>query len=299
MVLFCAWVGCRHPAVLQSPQVGSANPVESLTVESYGTPPCPEQPPAFAPSAPAAASGSVSTSGTRSVPPGGRQKGDSEAEKLDRSAMEQSLHATLEHAESNLKQALQVCDKLGCSPRVRARVLVHLGIVWVSQGKESEAATAFEKALGIDRFIRPEADYNSNATAEAFAVAQAKTGTQGMVVMTVAEQVVNTPVPIFAELHPDIHVAKVTAFYRWPGDERKKVALKPKGRGWAGAVPPDLSEREGTLEYFVKAYDDGGDVVESVGSKNSPLKTMIRKEVECRPHLPGEPPIPPIRIYAD
>jgi hypothetical protein len=239
---------------------------------------------------------------------------DAAAKKLDKDAMETDfLNANFDAAEKKLKDAVKTCDgKDACTPKIKAQILVHLGIIQVNLSKKDDAEKAFVDGLKIDNSVAPESDYVSPDVEKVFKEAKAKAAggaatpppdkTGGGTEPTsppgeleheqVKEQMVETPVPLFVGIPEGMKVAKVIVMYRpFGAEEWKKLELKKAGNGYAGEIPCEETGTTGDLKYYIKAVDSGGDPIAEVGSKNKPMMTKIKNQLEGEPpHLPDKAP---------
>src|SRR5207248_2620333 len=102
------------------------------------------------------------------------------------------------------------------------------------------------------------------AAAEKAAPAKAGAGAapSGDVVHTPpAEQMVNTPVPIYVEAPQGESFKKVKIHYKpYGGTDWKTLELDHVKGGWGIELPCLDVGTTGTLTYFIQAYDDGGDM---------------------------------------
>jgi len=100
---------------------------------------------------------------------------DNAAKKLDKDAMESEfLNANFDGAEKKLQEAVKTCGEKDCTPKLKATVLIHLGIIQVNQSKAADAEKSFVEALKIDASVAPESDYVSPEVQKAFDAAKAK-----------------------------------------------------------------------------------------------------------------------------
>jgi hypothetical protein len=237
---------------------------------------------------------------------------DAAAKKLDKDAMDNDfLNANFDAAEKKLKDAVKACGEKDCTPKIKAQVLVHLGIIQVNLGKKDDAEKSFVDGLKIDSAAAPEADYVSPDVDASFKAAKAKASGGGTTAPPdktaapdtppppselehehVKEQMVETPVPLFVGIPEGMKVAKVIVMYRGFGaEEWRKLELKKMGGGYAGEIPCEETATTGDLKYYIKAVDSGGDPIAEVGSKNRPLITKIKNQLEGEPpHLPDKAP---------
>ena len=97
---------------------------------------------------------------------------DAAATQLDQEAMNNDfLTADFPKAEGSLKRALTTCGASGCSPKVKAVIFMHLGIVQVNNDKPSEAEGSFVEAIKLDSTVAPEKDFTTPEVEKAFEAA--------------------------------------------------------------------------------------------------------------------------------
>ncbi|HQP35562.1 MAG TPA: hypothetical protein PLI95_10290 [Polyangiaceae bacterium] len=235
---------------------------------------------------------------------------DNAAKKLDKDAMESEfLNANFDGAEKKLQEAVKTCGEKDCTPKLKATVLIHLGIIQVNQSKAADAEKSFVEALKIDASVAPESDYVSPEVQKAFDAAKAKAsgaapaktsdgGEQPEMAegelnhVPVAEQMVDTPVPLWVEVPEGMKIGKVIVMYRpFGAEEWKKIELKKKKGGFGGDIPCADVGTTGDLKYYIKGLDPGGDPIAEVGNKNKPNITKIKNQLDGEPpHLPDTAP---------
>ncbi|PKN36398.1 MAG: hypothetical protein CVU63_16445, partial [Deltaproteobacteria bacterium HGW-Deltaproteobacteria-20] len=175
---------------------------------------------------------------------------DAAAKKIDQDAMNNDfLMADFPKAEANLKKALDTCGDSGCAPAVKTQILVHLGIVQSNLGNDAAAEETFVQAIRLHGAVSPDADFVTPEIQKVFDAAKAKSasGAAGGGTDTpdtpptsdgevghepVAEQMVNTPVPIWVSVPEGMPVGKVIVRYKPFGGSWKKLNLQKKRDGW-------------------------------------------------------------------
>ncbi|WP_437534136.1 hypothetical protein WME79_08565 [Sorangium sp. So ce726] len=224
-------------------------------------------------------------------------------------------------AERKLRAALDACGESGCSPAVKARLLIALGTVLAQSRKGLEDARgAFADALRIDPLAKLDPDLANPDASSAFEQARAATGagaagspaaagTAGSLPAAGApeaaeaqlqsaplpEQHVRTPVPLYVEVSTDLlpSVKQVTVWYLAPGEReyRSLVMKKLRGQGFGINVPCAAVGRTGELRYHVAAVDEDGAILASAGTRDAPLVTQIRESItSAPPRWPGHAP---------
>jgi hypothetical protein len=238
---------------------------------------------------------------------------DAAAKKLDKEAMDNDfLNANFDAAEKKLTDAVKTCGDSGCTAKIKAQILIHLGIIQVNLTKVADGEKSFIEAIKTEASAAPEGDFTTPEIEKAFSEAKKKAssptaaatpaaaGSSGapaegggeLTHPPVPESPVNTPVPIYAEPPEGMKVVKMIVMYRgFGGTEWKKLELKKSGNGWSGMIPCDEVGTTGDLKYYVKAVDDTGDTVAEVGKRDKPLVTKIKNQIEGDPpHLPSAAP---------
>jgi hypothetical protein len=248
---------------------------------------------------------------------------------IDEQALNHSEHAMtteylethFEAAEKELRQALALCGPNGCAPETVAEIHRDLGVLYiVGMGRVPAGKAELEEALKTDPKVAldpdlttPELDATFAAVAAGLGITpappKARTkvsaeGTQvqqsvtssssnGDIVHTVpAEQMVDTPVPLYLEPAPGTSFKKVKVQYLPYGStDWKTLELDPIKGGWGIELPCNDVSAAGPVAYFFQAYDQAGDVAATSGSRQQPHKVMIVRELSGEPpHLPGRPP---------
>lgn len=107
-----------------------------------------------------------------------------------------------------------------------------------------------------------------------------------------AEQLVNTPVPIYIEIPEDVGAAKVSLRYKpFGGTKWKTIPMEPVGDGFGAEIPCEDVTTTGDIKYFIIAKDDAGDPAGTAGSMKEPFKVPIKNEIDGdAPSLPGKKP---------
>lgn len=233
---------------------------------------------------------------------------DAAATKIDQDAMNNDyLNVEFAKAEANLKKALDVCGANGCSPNVKARIYVHLGIVQANNNNSTMAEDSFVKALEASPNATLDPDFTTPEISVIFDSARArvggggaqppeKTGEDGSSPSEVShepvvEQMVNTPVPIWVQTPSTMESDKVIVRYRPFGGSWKKQYLRQQKGGWGGNIDCNEVTTTGALKYYITVLDKSGEPITSVGSLDKPFVTQIKNQLDgAPPHLPNEPP---------
>lgn len=240
---------------------------------------------------------------------------DAEAMKLHDQAMDEDyLAVEFDKAEKKLKDALKKCGKDGCSAKVIGKLHIALGTVYGGANKLDQAKNEFVEALKADPKAALIDALTTPELAKAFKDAQKEAGAgaakpppgeepaepaepggkkpEGDLAHTpVAEQAVNTPVPVYIELPDDIGATKVTLRYKPFGATKWKSLEMPKvGDGFGVEIPCDDVTTTGDIKYYIVAKDDAGDPVGTAGSLKAPYKVPIKNDIDEAPSLPGKKP---------
>jgi hypothetical protein len=241
---------------------------------------------------------------------------DADAMKLHDQAMDEDyLAVEFDKAEKKLKDALKKCGKNACTDKVISKLHVALGTVYGGGSKMDQAKAEFvlalkadPKAALIDALTTPELskafkEAQKDAAAAATEKSSADSGDEdgekpaakkpgGDLAHTpVAEQAVNTPVPVYIEVPEDIGATKVTLRYKPFGSKKwKSLEMEPVGDGFGVVIPCEDVTTTGDVKYYIVAKDDAGDPAGTAGSLKAPYKVPIKNDIEEAPSLPGQKP---------
>lgn len=254
---------------------------------------------------------------------------DKEALKLHDQAMDEDyLAVEFGKAEAKLKDALKRCGATGCTPKVLGKLHVAMGTVHGANNKLDLAQESFFAALKADPGAALNESYTTPELAKAFEAAKKKAGVTGKPAPVAtgekpagetgekpagggetgetetpsrkpagdlnhtppAEQVVNTPVPIYIEIPEEVGAVKATLRYKPFGGNKWKTLEMPRvGDGYGAEIPCEDVTTTGDIKYFIIAKDDAGDPVGTAGSMKEPYKVPIKNEIEDEPKpLPGK-----------
>ncbi|WP_437738723.1 tetratricopeptide repeat protein [Sorangium sp. So ce1335] len=238
---------------------------------------------------------------------------DAEAMKLHNQAMDEDyLSVEFDKAEKKLRDALKRCEKNACTRPVIGKLHIALGTVYGGGGKLDQARAEFVLALRADPKAALIDALTTTELAQAFKEAQkdvqsgagkgagetsgeggkpAKQAAGDVPHTPVAEQAVNTPVPVFVEVPEEIDAAKATLRYRPFGSPKWKSLEMPRlGDGFGAEIPCEDVTTTGDVRYFVILRDEAGDPVGTAGSMQAPHRVPIKNEIETEPSLPGQDP---------
>lgn len=107
-----------------------------------------------------------------------------------------------------------------------------------------------------------------------------------------AEQRVNTPVPLYFEPPSGADVAQVILRFKpFGATHYRKVPMVRLGEGFAYEIPCHEVTTTGHLRYYIELLDAEGHLLESLGSRKSPLHVGIKTDIEGDPpRHPGKKP---------
>jgi hypothetical protein len=231
---------------------------------------------------------------------------EKEARLLDKKAMDEDyLGTAFTKAQDRLSTAITRCGVDKCSVALRAQLRRDLGVVLVGgQVDRTQGIKMFADAIALEPQIALDPDVRTREIDAAWA--QAKGGTSsgvGNAALPIngdfrhsppAEQVVNTPLPLYAEYVGAEKVAKVVARYKAAGmTEFHTVTLKPAETGpGLSALVPCADMQEGPLEYYLQGSNANGDPVAATsGGPAHPFTVAVKKAIAGEaPHLPGMAP---------
>ena len=224
---------------------------------------------------------------------------DKVALKLDDEALGQDyLETNFIRAEKKLQQAIAICARNACSPRVLAQIHRDLAVVhMVGLGKVEAGKADLKTALELDPSIELDPNYATPDLKKAFdQIRGVKTPPKeepkkGIGHTPVTEQAVATPIPIFATFG-GAGTSKLRVWYKGPGAERwASVNMEPKGSGLAAEIPCNAAAKAGDLQYFIEALGEEEETIDKDGSRTEPHTITIKNELEGEaPHLPDESP---------
>ena len=103
---------------------------------------------------------------------------DAQAESAYKKAMEEDyLDTKFDDAEKKLNKAIEVCGEKACSPKVKAKLYMGLGIVLAGgKNKLDEAKESFAEGLKLDPTVVPDPDYVKSEIKFAFDEAKKSKG---------------------------------------------------------------------------------------------------------------------------
>jgi Dickkopf N-terminal cysteine-rich region len=242
---------------------------------------------------------------------------DAQLEKAITTAMDvEYLETSFDKAEKRLRNAIETCGADKCTPALKAKGLMALGIVLAGGKKQlDDAREVFVEALTIDKDAKPADELRSSEVNFAYAEARKQMkldggsapsgasvpGGQGLSHTSPTEQRTNTPLPLYIELVPELleDAKKATVTYLAPGAaDWKTLLLKRVGeQGFGLNVPCSDMKTEGDFKYHLTVTDADGAIITAVGSRTQPLVTKIKPKIEGNP--PSWPGFAPPDVCVD
>jgi hypothetical protein len=176
---------------------------------------------------------------------------------------------------------------------VLARLHRDLGVVLIGGLKNArEGRAELVKAMKADASIELDQAFAGPDIQKAWEQAKSGKSDSELSHTPVAEQVVETPIPIWVEAPADLGAAKVVV--KWQAGSAsgwKTASLHARDGGFAGEIPCAATVKTGEVRYYVQASDESGDPVATAGSKDEPFVVAIKTDLSGDPpHLPDEPP---------
>lgn len=247
---------------------------------------------------------------------------DKDALKLHDQAMDDYLSVDFAKAQKKLADALKKCGKDGCSPAVLGKLHIAIGTVHGANQKYDLAKSAFVAALKAAPSAALNKDLTTPELEKAFKEAQKEVGgsSKAAPALTdgedgedgeeeptkkkpsggggdlshtpVAEQTVNTPIPVYVEIPDDVGAAKATLRYKpFGGRKWKSLEMHKVSKGFGVEIPCDDVTTTGDIKYYIIAKDDAGEQLATAGSLKQPHKVPVKNEIEGEaPSLPGKKP---------
>ena len=237
--------------------------------------------------------------------------------KLNADALDAFNALDINKAGAMLEEALRVAAQGGVSPGLLARTNMNMGIIYVSGLTDHEGALPFFLAsVCADPSIQLDPLTSTPEVQSVYAVAlqkaqgggcpQAGGGTgpavpiapvrpppdQAIIHHSPLEQLSQTPLPLYAEVHALAGANKIFLFYKAPGMEQwKRVPMYQYGSGFAYQIScNDVWEPK--VSYYIEAQDEAGAVVGVAGSAAQPIEVpVVAARTQAEPALPqAQPP---------
>jgi hypothetical protein len=236
---------------------------------------------------------------------------DAQLEKAITTAMDvEFLETSFDKAEKRLRTAIETCGTDKCTPALKVRALMSLGVVLAGGKKQlDDAREVFVEALTIDKNAKPAEEMRSSEVNYAYGEARkqlkldggatpagpAAPAGQGLSHSNPTEQRINTPLPLYVELSKELveDAKKATVTYLAPGAaDWKTLNLKRVGeQGFGINVPCGDIKAEGDFKYHITVTDADGAIITGIGSRSAPLVTKIKPKIDGNPpSWPGYAP---------
>lgn len=235
--------------------------------------------------------------------------------KLNVDALDAFNQLDIDKAGAMLEEALRITAQGGVSPGLIARTNMNMGIIYVSGLSDHEGALPFflaavcaDPSLQLDPLTStPEVQ-----SVYAVAVQRAQGGgcpqgggaapavpiapvrpppEQAIIHHAPLEQVTQTPLPLYAEVHALAGAKKIFLFYKGQGMEQwKRVPMYQYQSGFAYQIScNDVWEPK--IAYYIEAQDEAGAVVGVAGSAARPIEVpVVTARTQAEPALPGASP---------
>jgi hypothetical protein len=241
---------------------------------------------------------------------------------LNRQAMEAYNNLEMEQAQALLTQARELAQRAHVTGAPLARTLMNLGVVAIGgQGDNGAGLDFFVRALEADPNVQLDPLSSTPDIQTTFALARQRRGAGGSgVVITPtptptptptgtpeptstsetdaisgiqhsapAEQLVQTPLPLFAEF--GTRPAHVYLYYRATGmRDFRRVEMTSVGRGYGYEIPcSDVFEP--SINYYIVGFGADGTPLAFAGSQAAPLNVpIVTTRTTTAPALPGRAP---------
>jgi hypothetical protein len=231
-------------------------------------------------------------------------RAEKEAQGLQKKAIEENfLNVDYPGAIKNLQAAIAKCGADKCSPPLKGALLRDLGAMQILAGNEGDGRASFGQALALAPTIDLDPSYK-NPQLEAVWNEVKKKGAGGGGEATpgpgsqpsgdfthtpVPEELIRTPLPVYAEYSGGEQLARVIVKYKAPGMGDWKAVDMPKvGTGY-GALIPCKDVTQGVVSYYIQGFNAGNDPVATSGSRNKPYTVAVKPQIAgAPPGLPGQ-----------
>ena len=231
--------------------------------------------------------------------------------KLNADALDAFNALDINKAGAMLEEALRVAAQGGVSAQLLARTNMNMGIIYVSGLTDHQGALPFflaavctDPAIQLDPLTStPEVQSvyavavqkaqgggcPSGGAAPAVPIAPVRPPPeQAIIHHSPVEQLVQTPLPLYAEVHALAGAKKIFVFYKGQGMEQwKRVPMYQYQSGFAYQIScNDVWEPK--VSYYIEAQDEAGAVVGVAGSAAQPIEVpVVAKRTQAEPALPG------------
>jgi hypothetical protein len=209
------------------------------------------------------------------------------------------LDTSFGRAEKKLRRALSMCQKDACSPKVVAILHRDLATVYVAgMGKLDEGRAEIAAAMDADPTIKVDEDFATPELRKAWdderrqREGKKPSGEESFAHKAVTEQVIGTPIPVYATLSANVNAVKVRVRYRGVGAKKwRATAMTKQGEGYAAEIPCDAVRKKGQVRYYLQALDGDGEIVAEDGSPRDAFVVKLKSTIKGEPpHVPDAPP---------
>jgi hypothetical protein len=230
--------------------------------------------------------------------------------KLNSDALDAFNALDINKAGAMLEEALRVAAAGGVSPGLLARTNMNMGIIYVSGLSDHEGALPFFlAAVCTDPSIQLDPLTSTPEVQSVYSVAVQKAQAggcpqggaqpavpiapvrpppdQAIIHHPPVEQLTQTPLPLYAEVHALAGAKKIFVFYKGAGMEQwKQVPMYQYQSGFAYQLScNDVWEPK--VSYYIEAQDDAGAVVGVAGSAAQPIEVpVVAARTQAEPALP-------------
>ncbi len=228
---------------------------------------------------------------------------DDRIRSLNQEAMDSYNNLEFDEALSALQRAAKLGERNDASVKLRALTFMNMGVVYVGGlGDNGSGREAFIKAIALDPEAKLDPLTSTPEIQAVFGLAKREvqdsgpsddaSGGRGKIPHTAYEvQQIRTPIPVFVEVPRKAPVAAMTVFYRGPNMEAYvPLDMERRKTGFGALIPCDHVDAP-SVEYYLEALDDDGDLLGRSGDEQNPHRVHILMALEGPlPALPGDEP---------
>jgi len=227
------------------------------------------------------------------------------AKALQKKAIDEDfLNMDYPAAIKKLQAAVAKCGGSGCSANVKGSILRDQGAMQILGGNEGDGRASFGQAVALDSTLDLDPSYKNpqleGIWSDVKKKAPAGGGTPAVPTgpppagdfahTAPAEELVRTPLPVYADYTGGETLARVIVKYKGPGmTDWKPLDLKKSGdTGWGGLIPcKDVTS--GVMAYYIQGFNAANDPVATSGSRNKPFSVPVKNTIAGEPpSLPGQ-----------
>jgi hypothetical protein len=232
---------------------------------------------------------------------------ESAVKALQKKAIEEDfLNLDYAAAIKKLQTGVSKCGGDKCSSTVKGSVFRDLGAMQILAGNEGDGRASFGQAINFDSSLELDPNYKNPQLEAVWSDVKKKGGGGGgsTAVPTTpppagdfahtapTEELVRTPLPIYAEYTGGEALTRVIAKYKGAGmSDWKPIELKKTGESGWGAVIPCKDVTQGLMTYYIQGFNAANDPVATSGSRNKPFSVPVKNQIAGDPPaLPGQEP---------